>query len=69
LNHTNNNGGEMPEKILYNIGEACKILGLTRNTFKKVQQEIPSVSLGTGKPYYTKDALLEWAKAKQGEAK
>jgi hypothetical protein len=55
----------MPEKILYNIGEACKILGLTRNTFKKVQSEIPSVSLGTGKPYYTKEALTQWAKEKQ----
>jgi hypothetical protein len=59
----------MPEKILYNIGEACKILGLSRRTFALIQSQIPSVDMGTGKLYYTKDALLEWAKAKQGEAK
>ena len=55
----------MPEKILYNIGEACKILGLSRRTFALIQNQIPSVNMGTGKPYYTKEALTQWAKEKQ----
>ena len=55
----------MTEKLIYNIGEACKILGVSRRVFDKIRSQIPFVDMGTGKAYYTKDALEGWVKSKE----
>lgn len=57
----------MTEKILYNIGEACKILGVSRFLFEKIRHQLPSVDMGTGKLYYTKEALENWVKSKEAQ--
>lgn len=59
----------MTEKLIYNIGEACKILGVSRRVFDKIRDQIPSVDMGTGKAYYTREALENWIKSLEGASK